>query len=247
MISVRHVKKTFAQTPAVKDISFHLEPGKSLGLLGPNGAGKTTCLRMICGLITPDAGTITIDGKDVSQSQFECQRKLGVLPDNCGLYTRLTAFENIQYFAKLYGLQPSTIRQRIANLSDQLDMGTILHRKTAGFSQGERMKVALARALVHNPPYLILDEPTNGLDVLTTRAVRTLLLDKLREGVSMIFSSHLMHEVEHLCDSIAIVIDGQVRASGPQQTIIDKSQTSDLESAFAYYCGETHRKGLNHD
>lgn len=246
MITVSQVKKTFSQTTAVRDISFQLEAGKSLGLLGPNGAGKTTCLRMVCGLIAPDAGSITIDGNDVTKAQFDCQRKLGVLPDNCGLYTRLTAFENIQYFAKLYGLTKNTINQRIANLSEQLDMDAILHRKTAGFSQGERMKVALARALVHNPPYLILDEPTNGLDVLTTRAVRNLLKNKLHEGVSMIFSSHLMHEVEHLCDSIAIVINGEVRASGAQQEIINSSDTSDLESAFAFYCGEANRKEPHH-
>lgn len=242
MIEVKRVKKTFGRTPAVKDMSFHLEAGKSLGLLGPNGAGKTTCLRMICGLITPDSGSITIDGVDVAKAPFDCQRKLGVLPDNCGLYTRLTAFENIQYFAKLYGLKKNLINERIATLSEQLDMGAILHRKTAGFSQGERMKVALARALVHNPPYLILDEPTNGLDVLTTRAVRALLKEKLANGVSMIFSSHLMHEVEHLCDSITIVIDGAVSATGSQQSIIDSSNKRDLESAFAFYCGEANRQ-----
>lgn len=246
MIEIKAVRKNFGHTVAVKDISLSLEPGKSIGLLGPNGAGKTTCLRMLCGLISPDGGSINIDGVDVKNDPIQCQMKLGVLPDNCGLYTRLTAFENIEYFAKLYGLAPNTIKQRINDLCMQLDMGSILHRKTAGFSQGERMKVALARALVHNPPYLILDEPTNGLDVLTTRAVRDLLKNKLADGVGIIFSSHLMHEVEHLCQDITIVINGAVRAQGARQDVITQSQTSDLESAFAAYCSESQSGDVAH-
>lgn len=236
MINVEHIAKHFGNTPAVNDVSFRVEPGKSLGLLGPNGAGKTSSLRMLCGLLKPDTGTITVDNINVIEHPLIAQQRLGVLPDNCGLYTRLTAAENITYFAELYGLKAPYIRQRIAHLAKRLDMGDILHRRTHGFSQGERMKVALARALVHEPPYLILDEPTNGLDVLTTRAVRSLLQELKQQGTALIFSSHLMHEVNHLCDQLAIVIQGRVAAQGSPQDIIQQTHSDNLESAFAYFC-----------
>lgn len=245
MINVNGLQKTFGRTQAVKEVSFSLEAGSSLGLLGPNGAGKTSCLRMLYGLLKPDAGSITIDGIDVIGHPLAAQKKLGVLPDNCGLYTRLSAAENILYFAQLYGMKKKPAKARIKWLAEQLDMRNILHRKTLGFSQGERMKVALARALVHEPAYLILDEPTNGLDVLTTRAVRAMLKNQMHLGTGLIFSSHLMHEVNHLCQSITIITQGRVAVSGKAQAIIDSappsaaSDVSDehrLENAFAHYC-----------
>ena len=249
MIEVKGLQKHFGRTQAVKDVSFSIEPSTSLGLLGPNGAGKTSCLRMLCGLIPPDAGSMTIDGIDVVKNTIAAQKKLGVLPDNCGLYTRLTAAENIHYFAQLYGLKRKHAAQRVKWLAQQLDMEAIIHRKTLGFSQGERMKVALARALVHEPAYLILDEPTNGLDVLTTRAVRHLLLQQLNLGTGIIFSSHLMHEVNHLCQRITIMTHGQVAISGTAQEIINSTQSDDLEGAFAEYCQQTGKaqiKGVKH-
>lgn len=236
MIEVQGLQKSFGTTHAVKEVSFSVQPGTSLGLLGPNGAGKTSSLRMLCGLIRPDAGHLSIDGINVLKDPVAAQKKLGVLPDNCGLYTRLTAAENIQYFAQLYGLKKAHTQHRISVLAAQLDMGDILHRKTLGFSQGERMKVALARALVHEPPYLILDEPTNGLDVLTTRAVRHLLQQQLNKGTGLIFSSHLMHEVNHLCQNITIITHGRVAINGSPQAIIASTPSDDLEGAFAHYC-----------
>ena len=239
MISVENIAKCFGQHHAVVDVSFDVKPGEVLGLLGPNGAGKTSSLRMISGLIQPDSGQVHVDGVNVSEHPLLAQKKLGVLPDNCGLYTRLTAAENIHYFAELYGMKKAAIKQRIHDLAEQLDMGNILNRKTQGFSQGERMKVALARALVHRPPYLILDEPTNGLDVLTTLAVRALLQDLKQQGVALIFSSHLMYEVNHLCDRVAIMIKGQIAANGTPSDIVEQSAQQDLESAFAYHCEQS--------
>jgi sodium transport system ATP-binding protein len=239
MIIVEHIQKNFGTTAAVRNVSFTVAPGQTLGLLGPNGAGKTSSLRILCGLLTPDKGHVTIDGIDVIKHPVKAQKKLGVLPDNCGLYTRLTAAENLRYFAELYGLSKQHTTLRIKTLADQLDMGDILHRKTQGFSQGERMKVALARALVHEPPYLILDEPTNGLDVLTTRAVRSLLLSLKKDGTCIIFSSHLMHEVSHLCDRLTVITHGAVSANGTPDAIIQQTGCDDLESAFAHLCVST--------
>ena len=239
MIKVTHVQKRFEQTSAVVDVSFSAQAGQCLGLLGPNGAGKTTSLRMLYGLVKPDAGSICIDDIDVLQTPLKAQQKLGVLPDNCGLYSRLTAAENIGYFAALYGLPKKHTQARIATLAQQLDMSAILHRKTLGFSQGERMKVALARALVHEPPYLILDEPTNGLDVLTTRAVRELLLQLKQQGVCIVFSSHLMHEVSHLCDQLTIITHGKVAISGTPSEVMLATGSPDLETAFAQFCQPT--------
>jgi sodium transport system ATP-binding protein len=239
MIKVEHIQKRFGSTLAVKDVSFEAKPGESLGLLGPNGAGKTSSLRILSGLIKPDDGTVFIDEIDVTRSPLQAQKKLGVLPDNCGLYTRLTAAENIRYFAELYGMPRKRIKERLAALTVQLDMTAIINRKTQGFSQGERMKVALARALVHQPSYLILDEPTNGLDVLTTRAVRQHLQQLKHEGTCLIFSSHLMHEVNHLCDRLVVITNGLVCFSGTPQQMITSTNTLDLESAFAELCLRT--------
>lgn len=239
MINVECIQKKFGATTAVRNVSFSAAPGQTLGLLGPNGAGKTSSLRILCGLLTPDAGEVHIDGIDVVKHPVEAQKKLGVLPDNCGLYTRLTAAENLDYFAQLYGLSKPQTKHRISVLAQQLDMEAILHRKTQGFSQGERMKVALARALMHEPPYLILDEPTNGLDVLTTRAVRSLLQQLKQDGTCLIFSSHLMHEVTHLCDELTIITSGEVSACGTPDAIIQQTGCTDLESAFAHLCLNT--------
>jgi sodium transport system ATP-binding protein len=180
-----------------------------------------------------------IDGIDVTKNPLAAHQKLGVLPDNCGLYTRLTAAENIRYFAELYGMRRRDTQTRIQTLASQLDMHSLLDRKTQGFSQGERMKVALARALVHEPPYLVLDEPTNGLDVLTTRAVRALLKQLLANGTGLLFSSHLMHEVTHLCETVTIITQGKVAIAGTPNDIIKATASPDLETAFAHYCQQS--------
>lgn len=235
MIDVRHVRKQFKGLVAVDDISFQANSGEIFGLLGPNGAGKTTTLRMLYGLLVPTSGTLTVAGINVRRYPLEVQKRIGVLPDRGGLYSRLTARENIAYFGSLHGMAPALIERNIERFADILSMHTILDRKTKGFSQGERMKVSLARALVHDPDYLLLDEPTNGLDVLTTRAVRRLLLELKSAGKTIIFSSHLMHEVEQLCDRAAIVTQGKIVAQGEISDLLQQTGTSSMEDAFTAY------------
>ncbi len=235
MIEISHIRKAFANVVAVDDVSFVAKRGEIFGLLGPNGAGKTTSLRMLYGLSKPDSGTLTVDGVSVPGHTLQVQQRMGVLPDGGSLYTRLTARENIAYFGKLQGMKTKQIAGSIDNFVNVLDMHAIIDRRTGGFSQGERMKVSLARALVHNPDYVLLDEPTNGLDVLTTRAVRALLLRLKAEGKCVIFSSHLMHEVSNLCDRVAIVAQGKVVIEGPRQSVIAKANKDSMEDAFVYF------------
>ncbi|MEH6559247.1 MAG: ATP-binding cassette domain-containing protein [Oceanicoccus sp.] len=235
MIEIKHIRKTFGNVVAVDDVSFVAKPGEIFGLLGPNGAGKTTSLRMLYGLSKPDSGALLVDGISVPEHTLQVQQRMGVLPDGGNLYTRLTARENIAYFGRLQGMKPAEIKNSISNFVDILDMHSIIDRKTGGFSQGERMKVSLARALVHNPDYILLDEPTNGLDVLTTQAVRALLLRLKAENKCVIFSSHLMHEVANLCDRVAIVAQGKVVIEGDQKTVMTKADKHTMEDAFVYF------------
>lgn len=235
MMDVKQLRKEFGAVVAVEDISFNADRGEIFGLLGPNGAGKTSTMRMITGIFKPTRGKVTIDGIDVIGTPIEAQKKLGVLPDGGSLYKRLTARENIRYFGELQGMGTKDINAAIEKLSDLLGMENILDRKTAGFSQGERMKVSLARALIHNPDYVLLDEPTNGLDVLTTRAVRTLMLELKAQGKCVIFSSHLMHEVANLCDRVGIVQHGKLVATGTIPELQTLSNTQTLEDAFVHF------------
>lgn len=235
MIEVTHINKVFNKVVAVKDVSFKADRGEIFGLLGPNGAGKTTTLRMIYGLCKPTKGQLTVDNLDVVKHTQQVQKRMGVLPDGGSLYTRLTARENIRYFGEMQGMSTSAMRNSIDKLCAILDMDSIIDRRTAGFSQGERMKVKLARALVHNPDYVLLDEPTNGLDVLTTRAVRELLTSLKAEGKCVIFSSHLMHEVANLCDRVAIVARGEVSISGGLQDVMQSANATQFEDAFVHY------------
>lgn len=232
MIEVESLRKSFGEVAAVKDVSFVAENGKVTGLLGPNGAGKSTTLRILYGLLTQDEGRARVDGINIRQNPREAQRHIGVLPDNHGLYTRLTAREHIHYFGQLQGIRQDVLRQRTDELIDRLDMGSIADRRAEGFSQGERMKVCLARALVHNPPNLLLDEPTNGLDVMTARTVRELIAGLANDGVAVVFSSHLMHEVARLCDEIVIVSQGIVVAHGTTDEIRRFAGEENLEDAF---------------
>lgn len=222
---------------AVKGVSFNAQDGQITGLLGPNGAGKTTALRMLYTLMAPDQGTIEVDGVDSARDPMTVRRSLGVLPDARGVYKRLTARENIEYFAQLHGMDRDLTRQRIQSLSSALDMDEILDRQTEGFSQGQRTKTAIARALVHDPRNVILDEPTNGLDVMTTRALREFLRKLRDEGRCVIFSSHIMQEVAALCDQIVIVAKGQVVASGSADELRAQTGEENLEDAFVKAIG----------
>ena len=241
MIRAHDLHKTFktktGTVNAVAGVSFEAHDGQITGLLGPNGAGKTTTLRMLYTLMKPDQGRIEVDGVDPAQDPLAVRRALGVLPDARGVYKRLTGRENIAYFARLHGLSAEQTGARIATLSQALDMGEILDRQTEGFSQGQRTKTAIARALVHDPRNVILDEPTNGLDVMTTRAMRGFLRSLRDEGRCVIFSSHIMQEVAALCDRIVIVAKGEVVAAGTADQLREQTGEDNLEDAFVKVIG----------
>jgi sodium transport system ATP-binding protein len=222
---------------AVENVGFQAEDGQITGLLGPNGAGKTTTMRMLYTLMTPDQGRVLVDGIDAASDAVAVRRRLGVLPDARGVYKRLTARENIAYFGQLHGMSTAQIRARTQVLSQALDMEDILDRQTDGFSQGQRTKTAIARALVHDPRNVILDEPTNGLDVMTTRALRGFLRGLRDEGRCVIFSSHIMQEVAALCDRIVIIAHGTVMAAGSADELRAQTGEDNLEDAFVKVIG----------
>jgi sodium transport system ATP-binding protein len=240
MIEVRDLAKSFATgrgraktvVRAVESVSFDAPDGRITGLLGPNGAGKTTTLRMISTLVLPDAGSARVDGRDSVADSLAVRASLGVLSDARGLYTRLTARENIEYYGRLRGMEAAAIDAAIGRLADLIDMRPLLERRTDGFSQGERMKVALARAMVHDPQNLVLDEPTNGLDIMSTRALRGLLRRLRDAGKCIVFSTHIMQEVQALCDEIVIVSRGRAVAEGTVETLLARSGKDNLEDAF---------------
>ena len=241
MIIANDLHKSFktktGKVTAVDGVSFTAHDGQITGLLGPNGAGKTTTMRMLYTLMTPERGNVTVDGIDAARDPVAVRRALGVLPDARGVYKRLTARENIAYFGELYGLSSKQIAERTKALSDALDMGDILDRQTEGFSQGQRTKTAIARALVHDPRNVILDEPTNGLDVMTTRAMRGFLRQLREEGRCVIFSSHIMQEVAALCDRIVIIAKGTVVAAGTADELREQAGEDNLEEAFVKVIG----------
>lgn len=222
---------------AVDAVSFQARDGEITGLLGPNGAGKTTTMRMLYTLMSPDRGSVLVDGVDAARDPVTVRRALGVLPDARGVYKRLTARENIAYFGELHGLSREVIAERTRKLSQALDMDDILDRQTEGFSQGQRTKTAIARALVHDPRNVILDEPTNGLDVMTTRAMRGFLRQLREEGRCVIFSSHIMQEVAALCDRIVVIAKGRVVAAGTADELRQQVGEDNLEDAFVKVIG----------
>jgi len=242
MIALYHLAKRFpaprrsAQAVhAVRDVSLTAQPGAITGLLGPNGAGKTTTLRMLAGLIRPDTGSIDVDGVDVLRDPHAALARMGVLSDARGLYPRLSARENIVYYGALRGMDRGAAEMRSEELARALDMTALLDRRTEGFSQGERLKTALARALVHDPANVVLDEPTNGLDVLATRALRdTLRWLRSPEGgaKTIVFSTHIMQEVERLCDSVVVVARGRSVAAGSVAELLERAGERDFEAAF---------------
>ncbi|NND43872.1 MAG: ATP-binding cassette domain-containing protein [Xanthomonadales bacterium] len=237
MITVRKLHKSFGKVKAVRGISFEARDGEITGLLGPNGAGKTTTLRMLYSLLPPDEGEIRIDGLDPTQDAMTIKRTLGVVPDGRGLYTRLTARENIRYYGELHGMAKSQIRDRIDQLVATLDMGDFIDRRTEGFSQGQRVKVAIARAMIHQPQTVLMDEPSNGLDVMSTRALRRYILDLKKAGHSVVLSTHIMQEVAALCDRIVIIAKGEIAADGTAPQLLERSGCDSLEDAFVRLIG----------
>ena len=241
MIEVHDLHKSFKTktgvVKAVRGVSFSARDGEITGLLGPNGAGKTTTLRMLYTLMSPDAGRVTVDGLDATTQAEAVRRRLGVLPDARGVYKRLSARENIAYFGRLHGLAEADIARRTAELSAALGMEDVLDRHAEGFSQGQRTKTAIARALVHDPRNVILDEPTNGLDVMTTRGLRDFLRQLRAEGRCVIFSSHIMQEVAALCDRIVVIAHGRVVAHGTPDELRTQTGESNLEDAFVQLIG----------
>lgn len=241
MIEVDNLHKTFQSKSgavhAVRGVTFQARDGEITGLLGPNGAGKTTTLRILYTLMSADEGSVRVDGLDSHRDATAVRKRLGVLPDARSVYKRLTARENIQYFGRLHGLDESTIEQRIARLSQTLGID-FLDRRTEGFSQGQRTKTAIARALVHDPRNVILDEPTNGLDVMTTRGLRSFLQRLRTEGHCVIFSSHIMQEVAALCDRIVVIAGGEVKAIGTPDELRSLTGEADLENVFVSLTGE---------
>jgi sodium transport system ATP-binding protein len=237
MIEIRGLRKKFGAIEAVRDVSFSAEDGTVVGLLGPNGAGKTTTLRMLSGLMRPDAGTIRVDGADVVADPIGVQAHMGLLPDSSGLYPRLTPIEHIEYFGRLHGINGPALAVRAKALLTRLGLNELANRRVSGFSQGERTKVALARALVHEPRNVILDEPTNGLDVMSTRAMRDLIRGLRRDGCCVLFSSHIMQEVAALCDRIVVIAQGKVAADGTPGELRSLTGHDNLEDAFVALSG----------
>lgn len=237
MIVVKNLKKSFGKVKAVNGVSFEARNGEITGLLGPNGAGKTTILRMLYSLLPPDEGEIRIDGMDPHRDAMAIKRTLGVIPDSRGLYARLTARENISYFGELHGMNRPSIAQRIKELTSTLDMEDFIDRRTEGFSQGQRVKVAIARAMVHEPQTVLMDEPSNGLDVMSTRALRHYILSLKEAGQSVVLSTHIMQEVAALCDRIVIIAKGRVAADGSADQLLEKSGCDSLEDAFVKLIG----------
>jgi sodium transport system ATP-binding protein len=232
MIEVTALHKRFGSVVAVDEVSFSAQDGAITGLLGPNGAGKTTSLCMLYGLIQPDRGSAMVDGIDVSKRPNAARARLGVLPDARGIYARLSARENVRYYGELYGLTGDDLEQRIDELIEVLDMSEIADRRTEGFSQGERMKVAIARAMVHRPQNIVLDEPTSGLDVMSTRALRRLLRRLRSDGRCVVLSSHVMQEVSALCDRIVMLAHGRIVATGTPDELRALTGIDSLEDVF---------------
>jgi len=232
MIEVRGLAKSFGPLHVVRDASFIARDGEITGLIGPNGAGKTTMFRLICMVLRPDRGTTLIDGIDTEEDPLAARHRIGVLPDNRALYTRLTAREHIRYFGELHGLARGELDRRIDTLVETLRMEDFIDRRAKGFSRGQQMKVVLGRALVHRPHNIMLDEPTNGLDVATSRAVRDLLRQLRAEGRCILLTSHIMQEVSALADRIVILADGHVVLQGTPSELRRATGLYDLEEIF---------------
>ncbi len=232
MLEARGLFKSFGKVEAVRGVSFTARDGQITGLLGPNGAGKSTTLRMLYTVLKPNQGDAFIDGTSVIADPLAARRSIGVLSHGAGVYNNLTARENITYFGELHGLLRADREARAGELIDMLEMQPFADRLAKGFSQGQKLKTALARALVHKPRNVLLDEPTNGLDVMAVRNLRKLLGQLRDAGHCVLFSSHVMQEVEQLCDEVVVINGGQVVAAGTLADIRARAANSHLEDAF---------------
>lgn len=237
MIEVNGLKKCFGTVQALKNVTFQAHDNKITGILGPNGAGKTTTLRIIYGIIDPNQGSARVDGIDVRHKRIDAQKRLGVLPESHGLYPRLTARENIRYYGLLHRVGRAALDRKIDALVSMLEMEDIIDRPSEGFSNGERSKVAIARALVHDPKNILLDEPTSGLDVMSTRAMRSFIRRLRDEGKCLLLSSHIMQEVSLLCDEIVVIAKGEVVAAGSPDSLRATTGRDNLEDAFVAAIG----------
>ncbi len=238
MIHAQQLAKRFKKFQAVSDVTFEAHDGEVFGLLGPNGAGKTTTLRMLSTVIEPDRGTATVGGYDIRRQKSQVRAHVGILVENARLYRHLTARECLRYIGHLHGWKGAPLEQRIDKLISELGMENFIDRKTEGFSRGMTRKVVMGMALVHNPPNVIFDEPTAGLDVVSTRAVRDIIHRLKQEGRCVILSTHLMDEVERLCDRVGIIHRGKIMTMGTPAELIAAHNAPDLETAFVHIVGE---------
>jgi sodium transport system ATP-binding protein len=237
VIVLSDVKKRFGAVEALRGVSFSVADGQITGLLGPNGAGKTTALRIVYGVMAPDTGRASVDGLDLASDRLAAQARLGVLAHAQGLYPRLTAREQVRYAGQLHGMRGAGLDRKIDELVALLGMEEFADRRADGFSQGQKLKVALARALVHDPRNVVLDEPTSGLDVAGTRAVRALLKRLRDQGRGVLFSTHVMQEVSAVCDRVVVVARGQVVAEGTPESLKATTGQASLEDAFVSIIG----------
>jgi sodium transport system ATP-binding protein len=237
MIHVEDIHKRFGAVHALAGVSFSAADGVVTALLGPNGAGKTTLLRTLVGLLSRDRGAVSIDGVDPAADPLGARRNIGLLTDQFGLYERLSTREYLRYFGQLNGMETVAVARRIDEVTALLGLEDILDRRTAGFSQGQRIKVALARTLLHRPRNLLLDEPTRGLDVMSTRALRRALAALRAEGCCIILATHVMQEVTQLCDDVIVIANGQTVAQGSPQDLCKQTGIANLEDAFVHLVG----------
>jgi len=235
-VVVERLEKTLGKNKVLRGISFTAQPGEIFGLLGPNGAGKTTTLRIICTLLSPDSGRVEVLGSDTRTAPQEVRRRVGVVTAEIGVYPRLSARENIAYFAQLSGVTASDLKRRVDAVIERLDVGSFADQRAESLSSGQKQKLAIARAIVHDPQVLMFDEPTSNLDVLASREVREFMVESKGRGKCVIFSTHVMHDAERLCDRITILHEGRVVASGPTAEV--RGDRLELEDAFLELVGE---------
>ncbi len=237
MIQVDDIRKHFGPVAALDGVTFSAQDGQTTALLGPNGAGKTTLLRLLVGLLQRDRGAISIDGLDPAREPMQVRKNIGFLTDQFGLYERLSTREYLAYFGELHGMDAAAIRSRTDQVIGLLAMEDIVDRRARGFSQGQRVKVALARTLLHRPRHLLLDEPTRGLDVMSTRALRRALTTLREDGCCIIMATHVMQEVTHLCDDVIVIAKGKTVAQGSPQALCERTGIANLEDAFVSLVG----------